>query len=137
MEDSRDESKTGSGVDQGADNLEPPRAIYTSGGDLPRTGYEPKPSSTRVVGGVPKQTEDKKNPIPSTTSTASVPCASRESGKAKREQRLFEEPLSVRLGQSESRDYGTEIFELEEKSKILQLTMKKNYECSMRRNGEI
>ena len=51
MEDSRDESKSGSCVDQGADNLEPPRALYTTGDELPRsTGYEPKSSSTRVVG---------------------------------------------------------------------------------------
>ena len=37
MEDSRDEPKSGSCVDQGADNLEPPRALYTAGDELPRT----------------------------------------------------------------------------------------------------
>ena len=59
MEDSRDE-KTGMRVDQGVDILETPRALYTTGEGVPRTGYEPKPSSTKVVGGVLKQTEDKK-----------------------------------------------------------------------------
>ena len=63
MEESRGETKTGSGVDQGADNLETPRALYTAGGDLPRTGYEPKPSSTKVVGGAFKQTEGKNNQL--------------------------------------------------------------------------
>ena len=39
-----------SGVDQGAEHDEPPRALYAPGGGLPPTGYEPKLSSTRVVG---------------------------------------------------------------------------------------
>ena len=51
MEDSRDENKSGSCVDQGADNSEAPRALYTTGEGLPRTGYEPKPLSTKVVDG--------------------------------------------------------------------------------------
>ena len=44
MEDIRDELKSGSCVDQGADNLEPPRALYTSGDELPRTFPGPKPT---------------------------------------------------------------------------------------------
>ena len=56
MEDIRDELKTGSVcVDQGSDNLEPPQALYTPGGDIPRAGYEPKPSITWVVGGTTDQ----------------------------------------------------------------------------------
>ena len=52
MDDRNDETKTGYiSVDQGADNLETPRALYTPCGDLPWTCYEPKPSSTWVVGG--------------------------------------------------------------------------------------
>ena len=84
MNDSRDESKTGSCVDQGADNLEPPRALYTTGEDLPRTGYEPKSSSTRVVGGA--QNYGGENPVQHTTSTASVPCAGGESGELEQQQ---------------------------------------------------
>ena len=42
-----DNSNTGlAGVDQGADCLDAPHALCTSGGGLPRTGYEPKLSST-------------------------------------------------------------------------------------------
>ena len=157
LEERRDENeKPGSGVDQGADNLEPPRALYTVGGDLPHTGYEPKPSSTRVVDGaqrtrsasesiarhstrdepkpsstrvtdgVIKQAEDKKNPNMSTASTTSVPCAGGNSGKVKRERSSMEEPWSVRIGQSDSREYGTEIFELEEKIQNLAIKEEKS-----------
>ena len=81
MEDSRDEPKTESCVDQGADNLEPPRALHTSGEDFSRTGYEPKPSSTRVVGGALDQKGAKEKSVRRTTSTASVHCAGREGVK--------------------------------------------------------
>ena len=65
-------------------------------------------------------------PIQSTTSTASVPCASRESGNVNRERRITEEPWSVRLGQSDSREYGTEIFELEEQIQNLAIKEEKS-----------
>ena len=80
MEDSRDE-KTGRRVDQGVDILEAPHALYTTGEGVPRTGYEPKPSSTKVVGGASKQTEDKTNPFTSTASTTPVHCAGGNAGK--------------------------------------------------------
>ena len=57
------------------------RALYTTGEDIPRTGYEPKPSSTWVVGGVLGQDGAKENPVQTTTSTASVHCAGWEGGK--------------------------------------------------------
>ena len=54
MEDGRDDIKTGSCVDQGADNLEPPQALYTAGESIPRTG-EPLHHTTwpnrQVLGG--------------------------------------------------------------------------------------
>ena len=47
-----DNSNTGlAGVDQGADCLDAPHALCTSGGGLPRTGYEPNPLSANVVSG--------------------------------------------------------------------------------------
>ena len=86
MEDSRDQSKTGSCVDQGADNLEPPRALYTTGEDLPLTGYEPKPAITWVVGGALDQYGAQENPIQTTMSTASVQCVGWGSGEFETEQ---------------------------------------------------
>ena len=48
-----DNPNTGlAGVDQGADCLDAPHALCTSGGGLPRTGYEPKSLSAKVVSGV-------------------------------------------------------------------------------------
>ena len=75
MDDSRDESKTGSCVDQGADILKPPQALYTTGEDLPRTGYEPKSSSTWVVGDALNQNVDQEHPGQAPTSTDPVHCA--------------------------------------------------------------
>ena len=85
MEDSRDESKSGSCVDQGADNLEPPRALYTAGDELPRTGYEPKLPSTGVVDSAQgarfeyEPTGAQDNTAQGITSTAVVHCAGWES----------------------------------------------------------
>ena len=73
-------TKTGSSVDQGADNLEPPQALYTTGGVLPRRGYEPKPSSTWVVDGALEQKGAYMILVPNTTSTGLVHCAVWESG---------------------------------------------------------
>ena len=47
-EEGRDDEKPEGGVDQG--DLSP-RALHASGGNSPRTGYEPKPLSTKVVDG--------------------------------------------------------------------------------------
>ena len=43
----RDEIKADDCVDQGTSLFEAPRALYTSGEESPRTGYEPKPSSIK------------------------------------------------------------------------------------------
>ena len=138
MEDSRDESKSGSGVDQGADILEPPHALYTPGDELPReTGYEPKLPSTGVVGSAQgtRSIYDSSHtwlvtPTPGQPpiSTASVRCAGWGSGNdngtgvygpGEERHNPFEEMLALQLGQnsslSENRDFGTEISELEEK----------------------
>ena len=58
------------------------------------------------------------SPVPSTASTIPVHCADGNAGKVRRDRRRAE-PWSVRLGQSDSSGYGPEIYELEEKSKIL------------------
>ena len=54
---SNGDRKTGGCVDQGVDKTgaPSPRALYTTGEDLSRTGYEPKSSSTRVVDGALNQ----------------------------------------------------------------------------------
>ena len=151
MEDGRDETRPGSGVDQGVDLMDTPRALHTVGGGLPRTGYEPKPSSTKVVDGEQKPNEDQEytftntasttpvhcaggnagNPFTSTASTTPVLCAGGSAGKGKRERRQAE-PWSVRLGQSDSSGYGPEICELEEKNKILPLKKKGAWKHCMR-----
>ena len=41
MEDSRDETRPGCGVDQGVDHLSTPQALHPVGGGLPRTGPPP------------------------------------------------------------------------------------------------
>ena len=135
MEDSRDETRPGSWVDQGVDLTTTPQALHPVGGGLPRTGYEPKPSSTKVVDGELISNEDQEFtftnaasttpvhcaggkagiPLMSTASTIPVHCADGNAGKVRKDRRQTE-PWSVRLGQSDSSGYGPEIYELEEKT---------------------
>ena len=115
LEESRDEIKSGIGVDQGVASSETPHALYTTDDDTPRTGYEPKPSSTRVVGGALNQHGRTDSTEKKLTSTTSVHRASWESGKAKGERITHQEACPDSGGPDAGRDYGSELVELEEK----------------------
>ena len=105
-----------SGVDQGAEHDEPPRALYAPGGGLPPTGYEPKPSSMNgdMVDGV------QYSRLPTGYEAAG--------GEEEPDLDIFGCRSGPAEGQAtprpkSSRNFGSELYELEEKLQAMQILM--------------